>query len=160
MDEGGEATTDERPTADGEGVSDGRAFWVALALVGTMFLGAAGIAAAALLGGDDHGAPMAVAPGGQIDLAEVPPEVAEHYRFADRHASVYEQVPCFCGCDAMLEHRHLLDCFVRPAGGWEAHASGCGVCLQESAIIRDMLADGASPSTIRDAIVAEFTIDA
>jgi uncharacterized protein with PCYCGC motif len=90
-------------------------------------------------------------------LNTVPPEIATHYHFADAHPSVYEQVPCFCGCDQMLGHRSLLDCFVRPDGsGWEPHASGCGVCIQESQMIRRMLARGVSPNQISDTIVAHY----
>jgi hypothetical protein len=105
-----------------------------------------------------HETPM---PSGQamsgFMLDTVSPEVAAHYHFADAHPSMYEQVPCFCGCDQMLGHRSLLDCFVKPDGsGWEPHASGCGVCIQESTMIQRMLARGIPPNQIRDTIVAHY----
>ena len=91
-------------------------------------------------------------------LSSLSDEMAAHYHFADAHPSMYEQVPCYCGCDQMLGHRSLLDCFVKADGsGWEPHASGCAVCTQESQMIRRMLARGVSPNTITDTIVAHYT---
>jgi len=90
-------------------------------------------------------------------LSSLSGDTASHYHFADAHPSMYEQVPCFCGCDAMLGHRSLLDCFVKPDGtGWESHASGCAICIQESRMIRRMLDRGIPPDAISDAIVAHY----
>ncbi len=98
-----------------------------------------------------------VAPGGIIDPADVPESVAALYRAAHDHADIYAQVPCFCGCEAMLGHQHLLDCFARPEGGWEAHGLGCGVCLGEAQQVEDLLAAGVqSADEIRAAVVAEW----
>ena len=98
-----------------------------------------------------------VAPGGMIDPADVPESVAVLYRAALDHPEIYEGVPCFCGCEAMLSHRHLLDCFARPDGGWEAHALGCGVCLGEAQQVEGLLARGVTdPEDIRAAVVARW----
>lgn len=83
-------------------------------------------------------------------------EMVAQYRFVARNPVPYRHVPCFCGCQAMLGHRSLLDCFVRPAGGWESHASGCFVCGEESTQVRTMLARGDPIQKIHDAIVAQF----
>jgi hypothetical protein len=88
---------------------------------------------------------------------EVPEQVAVLYRAAHDHADVYAQIPCFCGCEAMLGHRHLLDCFARPDGGWEAHALGCGVCLGEARQVEELLAAGVGdPGAIKEAVIAEW----
>jgi hypothetical protein len=98
-----------------------------------------------------------VAPGGVIDPADVPESVAVLYRAAHEHTEIYQGVPCFCGCEAMLGHRHLLDCFARPEGGWEAHAIGCGVCLGEAQQVEELLAEGITdPDQIRAAVVARW----
>lgn len=98
-----------------------------------------------------------VAPGGVIDPADVPESVAVLYRAAHAHSDIFEAVPCFCGCEAMLGHRHLLDCFARPDGGWEAHALGCGVCLGEAQQVEDLLAEGITdPGEIRAAVVSRW----
>lgn len=100
---------------------------------------------------------LAVAPGGVIELADIPDPFLALYEGAAANPDVFSEVPCFCGCDAMLGHRHLLDCFVRAAGdGWEAHASGCGVCLGEAEQVLALIADGASTDEIVDEVVAEW----
>lgn len=126
----------------------------ALAVAGVV----AAFSPAAAPGSIEGGSQMlAVSPGGVVDPADVPEEVAILYREAHDHADLFAQIPCFCGCDAMLGHRHLLDCFARPDGGWEAHAMGCGVCLGEAEQIRDLLATGVTDAEqIRTAVVAEW----
>lgn len=101
---------------------------------------------------------FAVAPGGVLAAADVPPALAAHYQAAQDHQHVFEAVPCFCGCEAMLDHRHLGDCFVRADGqGLEAHALGCAVCIGEAQQIMDLIAAGAEdPDQIKEAVVAEW----
>ena len=92
-----------------------------------------------------------------LDLDDVAPNIAEHYRTAEANHDVYSQVPCYCGCERSICHRHLADCFVRSdGGGWDAHAAGCAVCTDESAMVRRLLADGTDTATIRQSIIAEF----
>jgi hypothetical protein len=146
----------DAPTPPG---GSGRTFWIVLSVVAVVVLGAVGGGIAVLLGGSHDQPPAAVAAGGVVELSAMPGHVAEHYRFAAAHPDVYSEVPCFCGCDATLDHRFLLDCFVRPDGGWEAHASGCGVCLEESRMIRSMLARGSGTAEIRADVIDAFTMD-
>jgi hypothetical protein len=89
-------------------------------------------------------------------LAGLSPEIAGHYRFAHDHPMPYRAVPCYCGCEATLDHQNLYRCFVTDTGAWEVHASGCAVCTEESAMVRAMLARGAGVQRIHDAIVARF----
>jgi hypothetical protein len=102
---------------------------------------------------------VAVAPGGVLAPEDVPPGLAAHYQAAQDHGGIFGSVPCFCGCEEMLGHRHLGDCFVRADGqGLEAHALGCGVCLGEAQQVMDLLAAGIEdPDQIRDAVVAEWS---
>lgn len=93
----------------------------------------------------DNGDMLAVAPGGVIERADIPEPFLVHYEGAAAHPDVFSEVPCFCGCDAMLGHRHLLDCFVRADDdGWEAHAISCGVCLREAEQVLALIAGGGS----------------
>lgn len=100
----------------------------------------------------------AVSPPGVVAPADVPPALAGYYEGARAHSAVFEQIPCFCGCEEMLGHRHLGDCFIRPDGsGLEAHALGCGVCLGEAAQVIEAIDAGvADPVQIREAIVATW----
>jgi len=96
-------------------------------------------------------APMA------FTLDSVPMDMAAHYHFAAAHPNAYGMIPCFCGCEATLDHRSLHDCFVRPDGaGWEVHASGCAVCIDESTTARRMLRQGRSNAEVRDAVLADY----
>jgi hypothetical protein len=96
-------------------------------------------------------------PGAPVELVDLAPAAAEHYRHAEEHRSEYAAIPCFCGCEEFLAHRHLLDCFVRADGaGYDAHAAGCGVCLGESATAHDLLAGGADPDDVVDAVIEQF----
>lgn len=92
-----------------------------------------------------------------FDPEMAPASIAEHYRSAAANPDVYQQIPCYCGCEDFLAHRHLYDCFVRADGeGWEAHASGCGICIAESQTARPLIADGQPPAAIRDAVVERY----
>lgn len=137
-----------------------RSLVIAVTVATLMVGGSIGVGAAVLVGGGVHEEmTMPVYPGGEIDLASLPPSVTAHYHFAADHPRVYQQVPCFCGCDATLEHRSLLNCYVRPDGGWERHASGCAVCIDESRMIRTMLARGSPVSVIRAEVTEAYTMD-
>ncbi|HSP02721.1 MAG TPA: PCYCGC motif-containing (lipo)protein [Acidimicrobiales bacterium] len=92
-----------------------------------------------------------------LELAAVPSEVAGHYHAARDLAEVYQEVPCYCGCEEFLAHRDLYDCFVRADGqGWEAHAAGCGVCIAESALVRDLTETGTPVDDIPAAVIDRF----
>lgn len=75
---------------------------------------------------------LAVSPGGEVQLAELDPELQALYQDVAADEEAFLQVRCYCGCEAMLDHESLLDCFVRPDGAWERHAIGCGVCRAEA----------------------------
>jgi hypothetical protein len=119
---------------------------------------AGGIAAALLIGTRHMGASSArTSAMPPMDMSTVPANIAAHYEFAAQHVSLYAQVPCYCGCKNSLGHRGLQDCFVKADGsGWESHASGCGVCIQESEMVRTLEAKGRSPTEIRAAVIAKF----
>ena len=100
----------------------------------------------------------AVAPGGVLTPDEIPVGLAGHYDAAQTNFAIFEQIPCFCGCEEMLGHRHLGDCFVRADGaGLEAHALGCGVCLGEAAQVMELMSAGITDADqIRVAVVAQW----
>lgn len=101
---------------------------------------------------------QAIAPPGVVAPDEIPDGLVAHYEAAQTHFAIFEQIPCFCGCEEMLGHRHLGDCFVRADGsGLEAHALGCGVCLGEAAQVMELISSGARDADrIREAVVAEW----
>lgn len=135
-------------------MADGARAWRVGLLV---LLTAAGLAAATALVQLSAGTPtqsagdqmVAVSPGGEVELGELRPETRELYLAVADDPDAFGEVRCYCGCEAMLEHRHLLDCFVRPDGGWERHAVGCGICQAEA---RDVLAARAAGTPLDDII--------
>lgn len=94
---------------------------------------------------------VSVSPGGVVSLDELDPDLRQLYQDAAADPDAFTQVRCYCGCEAMLDHRHLLDCFERPDGGWERHAVGCGVCQAEA---RDVLAARAAGTPMPEIIAA------
>lgn len=92
-----------------------------------------------------------------LHLDDVPANIAAHDELADANRDLYDEVPCYCGCEKSIGHRNLTDCFVRSDGtGWDAHAAGCAVCIDESIAVRRLMADDAGAPTIRDSISTEF----
>ena len=138
-----------------------RSFGIALGIgVAFVLIAAAGVTTAVVMGGPNHVTErVGVAPGGEIDVSSLTMDMQQHYQFAAAHPGTYQSVPCFCGCEAMLEHRSLLDCFVRPDGGWERHASGCAVCIDESSMVQRMLNKGATDAAIRSSVIDTYTTD-
>ena len=66
------------------------------------------------------------------------------------------QIPCYCGCDRSLGHRNLADCYITATGAWDAHASGCAVCGNETATAREQLAAGRSIADVRTSIIDQY----
>lgn len=85
---------------------------------------------------------LRVAPGGEVALADLPQEHQVLYQAAAGDPDAFTEVRCYCGCESFLDHADLLECFVRPAGGWEAHATGCAVCLAEAEQVLDLRDEG------------------
>jgi hypothetical protein len=108
------------------------------------------------LGGAEPHPMLSVAPGGEVELASLPVEHQVLYEAAAADHEAFTKVRCYCGCEAFLDHRHLLDCFERPEGGWERHATGCAVCLAQAEEVADQRADGVPLDEIIDHIDARY----
>jgi hypothetical protein len=92
-----------------------------------------------------------------LDLTSIADSIAVHYFAAEADPVTYRDVPCFCGCEEFLGHRHLYDCYVRADDrGWDAHAAGCGICIAESVTVQELLDEGHDIPTIRDAVIAQY----
>ena len=72
-----------------------------------------------------------VAPAGVVELDELPADRRELY-LAAADEEAFSAVRCYCGCESFLGHEDLLACFVSDDGSFEAHATGCAVCLGEA----------------------------
>jgi hypothetical protein len=83
----------------------------------------------------------------------------EAYQYAMEHPMVLQWIPCYCGCGAM-GHGSNLDCYIEPSATgsvvFDEHASYCGICVDITLRTKQLAASGASLSSIRGAIDAEF----
>jgi hypothetical protein len=114
---------------------------------------------AMMWGGPDPRFAQAAPAAGQdaaFQLTGMPAHMVMHYESARANPTIYAQIPCFCGCQQMLGHRNLEDCFVTPDGAWESHASGCQVCIDESRMVMRMMGRGTAPPMMRELIVGQF----
>ena len=93
------------------------------------------------------------------DYTGVKPATEEAYRYALEHPLVLNWIPCYCGCGG-IGHGSNLDCYFQPNDGgtavFEEHASYCDICVDITLRTKQMAAAGASLSSIRIAIDAEF----
>ena len=91
-----------------------------------------------------------------VSLAELPAATAGIYQYVADHADQFAEIPCYCGCDRSLGHRNLEDCFINPAGGWDAHASGCGVCTAEALTAQELLDIDTHIDLVRQTIIDRY----
>jgi len=75
--------------------------------------------------------------------------VIEAYKLAEEHASLFDELPCFCNC-APLEHNSLLDCYRT------THAMSCPLCRAEARKADRLSKAGKSNAIIALEIVKRF----
>lgn len=89
--------------------------------------------------------------------------VAEAYIFAAQNQDTIMYLACYCGCasmshsDRLLQHRSLKDCYIRPDGSYEPHASECKLCNDITLEARDMLMKGYSLKDVRKTIDERYS---
>lgn len=130
--------------------------WVAAGfLLFPAVLTACGDAANASRGASTMTAPMPAGGDHAFNLGAQSEEVVARYRFVESQPALANRIPCYCNCQA-FGHRSLRDCFLKQSGGYEAHASVCGVCLTEAQDIEEYLTAGLSIDQMRAAIDDEY----
>jgi hypothetical protein len=106
--------------------------------------------------GDLKMAPMADMPA-EVQQAAV--TVREAYQFAVANPDVLTQLPCYCGCGGM-GHTSNYSCYVQSAEGedivFDAHALGCGICVDIAQDAMRMLQEGKTLPDIRAAVDADY----
>lgn len=133
-------------------------------MIRTALLGAALVAAvlgAAACGpGEPHaksaGSTTAEATAQPFDFAKLPADVAVWYTYIAANRAQAERIPCYCGCGLTAGHENLRDCFLTAAGEWDAHAAGCGVCLDEAKDLKQLLDQGSDIASARAVIDATY----
>lgn len=92
------------------------------------------------------------------EFAQKTGRVAEAYIFAVQNQDKVMYLACYCGCagmqhsDKLLSHRSLKDCYLKPDGSYEPHASECKLCNDITLEARDLLMKGYSLKEVRKII--------
>lgn len=85
-----------------------------------------------------------------------PQRVAFAYRFAAGSPEVLQQMPCYCGCGPM-GHTSNYACFWNESGQVDAHALGCGICIDIAEDAYRGLRQGRSLAEIRAQVDADYS---
>ncbi|MCL5027032.1 MAG: PCYCGC domain-containing protein [Chloroflexi bacterium] len=80
----------------------------------------------------------------------------EGYRIAVRMPEVLEKMPCYCGCGKTNNHHSLKECFIKPDGSYDDHASGCDVCVKEAVDVDNWHRQGKSLAEVRRLLDAKY----
>ncbi len=97
------------------------------------------------------------------DFAQKTGRVAEAYIYAAQNQDKLMYLACYCGCanmqhsDKLLSHKSLKDCYIKPDGSYEPHASECKLCNDITLEARDMLMKGYSLKEVRKKIDDKYS---
>jgi Protein of unknown function with PCYCGC motif len=75
---------------------------------------------------------------------------SEAYRIARKRPDLLAKLHCYCGCDRVLGHRNLLDCYR------STHAASCEICIGEARDADDMAIRGSVVHEIREVLRARY----
>jgi uncharacterized protein with PCYCGC motif len=136
---------------------------LAAALAGAMALGADKSAAAARRKPTPAPAPTnscktcverrPILDGAQFsDKSIYEPEAPAGYQVAREMPATIDRLHCFCECaeNPQLHHKTLLTCFT------ERHAAGCGICVKEALLAKELKGKGASDQEIVTLVESMF----
>lgn len=92
------------------------------------------------------------------EFAQKTARVSEAYIYATQNPDKVMYLACYCGCagmqhsDKLLSHKSLKDCYIKPDGSYEPHASECKLCNDITLEARDLLMKGYSLKDVRKII--------
>jgi hypothetical protein len=92
------------------------------------------------------------------EFAKKTGRVAEAYIYAVQNQDKLMYLACYCGCagmqhsDVLLSHKSLKECYIKPNGEYEPHASECKLCNDITLEARDLLMKGYSLKEVRKII--------
>lgn len=110
-------------------------------------------------GGDTASTSMAAQPGGDLPaFARSSSATLAGYQAAVANQDLFKQMPCYCGCGMhAIAHRDLKECFIKPDGTWEQHASACQTCVNIAGDVMALKGQGLSTKDIRQNIDAKYS---
>ena len=80
------------------------------------------------------------------------PEAGAAYRIAREIPATIDRLHCFCECaeNQAFRHKTLLTCFT------DRHAAGCGICVKETLLARELKDKGASDDEVVSLVESMF----
>lgn len=83
------------------------------------------------------------------------------YTTAAEHKELLEYIPCYCGCAESGNHKDNYDCYIyeNKKNGevvWDAHGTGCSVCIETTAESVSQFNEGKSIKEIRQYIDKKY----
>ncbi len=97
------------------------------------------------------------------EFAQKTGRVAEAYIFALQNQDKVMYLACYCGCAGMqhseklIQHKSLKDCYIKPDGSYEPHASECKLCNDITLEARGLLMKGYSLKEVRKIIDGKYS---
>lgn len=82
---------------------------------------------------------------GLPDFAQKTVRVEEAYIFAMENQELVMYISCYCGCanmqhsDNLIEHKSLKECYIKPGGSFEPHASSCKLCNDITLEVKELI---------------------
>jgi len=83
------------------------------------------------------------------------PMTLEGYQAAVKVGDNLKVIPCYCGC-VYQKHQSLRDCFFKPDGSYNDHASNCHLCVEEAADLGKWYEQGLTQKEMRALIEQKF----
>ncbi len=84
-------------------------------------------------------------------LDNAAPRIQEAYQFAIVNQHELAKYPCYCGC-VYMDHTSNLACYIDPTSEtlkFDQHAVGCGICVDITHDVMNMLDEGKTSPQIR-----------
>ena len=100
---------------------------------------------------------------GLPDFAQKTVRVEEAYTFASGNQKLVMYISCYCGCanmqhsDKLIEHKSLKECYIKPDGSFEPHASSCKLCNDITLEVKELLGQGYSLKDARKTIDEKYS---
>ena len=100
---------------------------------------------------------------GLPDFARKTVRVEEAYTFAMENQELVMYISCYCGCanmqhsDKLIEHKSLKECYIKPDGSFEQHASNCKACNDITLEVKELIGQGYSLKEVRNTIDEKYS---
>jgi hypothetical protein len=110
-------------------------------------------------GGDPASESVAAQAGGELPaFAHTSSATLAGYQAAVANEDLFTKMPCYCGCGMhATAHHNLKECFIKPDGTYESHASGCRTCVDIAADVMTLKGQGLSAKDIRQNVDAKYS---